>query len=328
MRDEKLITTAASILRAGGVVGFPTETVYGIGANIYDQSAIHRVFKIKGRPSNNPLIVHVASITEANKLVTSVSDKARQLMEAFWPGPLTIVFTSSPSIPQVVTAGLPTVAIRMPAHPIASSLIHLSEVPIAAPSANLSGRPSPTRIEDVLNEIGNDLDMAIDGGPCQIGLESTVIDMSNDIPCILRPGAITTHMLECVIGTVQLLNTPNTNTPFKSPGTNYRHYAPNSLIVPFTPDRWVQTIDQWKNSKKNIGVLCRHAKIDKHLVKFYRHITGSDEDYGKSLFATFLDAEIQNIDVLLVETLEEQGIGVAIMDRIRRAQAGSKNINN
>ncbi|HIO21060.1 MAG TPA: threonylcarbamoyl-AMP synthase [Nitrospirales bacterium] len=328
MLDTTRIGEAADILRNGGVVAFPTETVYGIGARAYDEQAIRRIFAIKARPHNNPLIVHVASIEQVDSLVADIAESAKNLMATFWPGALTIVLPGSARVPQVITGGLTTVAVRMPDHPVASTLIRLLGEPIAAPSANRSGRPSPTHVEHVHRDVGNDVDMVLDGGTCRIGLESTVIDMSLDIPCILRSGAITIDMIQAAIGQVTLHSPSNSTTEPKSPGMQQRHYAPNFRIIPVPRDAWAQTLDEWRNSDKPIGILCHRTAVQDESVTFYRHIPGTDEEYGKGLFAAFLDAETANIDVLLVETVKEQGVGIAIMDRIRRAQAIEKdNLN-
>ena len=321
MLDTSLIGQAADVLRNGGVVAFPTETVYGIGARVYDEQAVRRIFAIKARPNNNPLIVHVASIEQVDTLAADIPESAKNLMATFWPGPLTIVLPSSSRVPQVVTAGLTTVAVRMPDHPVASTLIRLLGEPIAAPSANRSGRPSPTRVEHVHRDLGDDVDMVLDGGMCRIGLESTVIDMSTNIPCILRSGTITANMIQAAIGQVTLHHPSNGTTTPKSPGRQPRHYAPNFTIIPVSPDAWAQTMDEWRTSDKPIGILCHRTAVQDEAVAFYRHIPGTDEEYGKGLFAAFLDAETANIDVMLVETVQEQGIGIAIMDRIHRAQA-------
>ena len=328
MLDTSLIGEAAGILRNGGIVAFPTETVYGIGARAYDEQAVRRIFAIKGRPNNNPLIVHVASIEQVDTLVADIPESAKNLMATFWPGPLTIVLPSSARVPKVVTGGLTTVAVRMPDHPVASTLIRLLGEPIAAPSANRSGRPSPTHVEHVRRDVGEDVDMVLDGGTCRIGLESTVIDMSTDIPCILRSGAITIDMIQAAIGQITSHHPSHETTGPKSPGIQHRHYVPNFKIIPVPPDAWAQTMDEWRNSDQRVGILCHRTAAGDESVAFYRHVPGTDEEYGKGLFAAFLDAEAANIDVLLVETVKEQGVGIAIMDRIRRALAIEKdNLN-
>jgi len=328
MLDTGLIDKAADILRNGGVVAFPTETVYGIGARVYDEQAVRRIFSIKARPESNPLIVHVASIEQVDALVVSIPESAKNLIATFWPGPLTIVLPASSRVPQVVVAGLTTVAVRMPDHPVTSTLIRSLGEPIAAPSANRSGRPSPTNVEHVRREVGNDIDMILDGEICRIGLESTVIDMSTDVPCILRPGSITIDMIQAAIGHVTPHKPSNGTTKPKSPGMQQRHYAPNLKIIPILPDSWTKTMDEWRDSDTSFGILCHQTKVRGEAIPFYRHIPGTDEEYGKGLFAAFLDAEEASIDVLLVETVKSQGVGIAIMDRIHRTQTIEKdNLN-
>ncbi len=305
-------------------MAFPTETVYGIGARVYDEQAVRRIFSIKVRPESNPLIVHVASVEQVDALVASIPKSAKNLIATFWPGPLTIVLPTSSRVPQVVIAGLTTVAVRMPDHPVALTLIRLLGEAIAAPSANRSGRPSPTTVGHVRREVGNDIDMILDGQMCRIGLESTVIDMSTDVPCILRSGSITVDMIQAAIGPVAPHKPSNGITKPKSPGMQQRHYAPNFKIIPTLPDSWTKTMDEWQNSDIPFGILCHRTKVQGEAIAFYRHIPGTDEEYGKGLFAAFLDAETANIDVLLVETVKKQGIGIAIMDRINRAQAIEK----
>tara|TARA_B100001971_G_C18264958_1_gene591128 strand:+ start:3175 stop:4149 length:975 start_codon:yes stop_codon:yes gene_type:complete len=324
MLDTNLIDKATNILRNGGIVVFPTETVYGLGASAYNEQAVRRIFTIKARPHNNPIIVHVATIEQVNVVVANIPASAKNLMATFWPGPLTIVLPCSSRISQVVTGGLTTVAVRMPDHPVASTLIRSLGEPIAAPSANRSGRPSPTRVEHVHREFGKDVDMVLDGGTCRIGLESTVIDMSTDIPCILRSGSITSNMIRSAIGQITSHEPSHRTTAPKSPGMQHRHYAPNLRTIPVAPDAWTQTMDEWRNSDKHIGILCHQTAVKNESVSFYRHVPGTHEEYAKGLFAAFLDAEAANIDVLLVETVKEQGVGIAIMDRIRRTQARDK----
>tara|TARA_B100000315_G_C14590837_1_gene595657 strand:- start:2874 stop:3848 length:975 start_codon:yes stop_codon:yes gene_type:complete len=324
MLDTSLIGKASDILRNGGIVVFPTETVYGIGASAYNDKAIRRIFSIKSRPHNNPLIVHVSTLEQVNLITTNIPKPVKNLMATFWPGPLTIILPRSSRISHLVTGNLTTVAVRMPDHPIASMLIRSLGEPIAAPSANRSGRPSPTNIEHVRRELGEDVDMVLDGGMCRIGLESTVIDMSTDIPCILRSGAITKNMIQSTIGQITLHNPSHEIIESKSPGMQYRHYAPNFRIIPVPPNTWVQTMHKWRNSNKHIGILCHQTAVKDESVSFYRHIPGTHEEYAKGLFAAFLDAETEHIDILLVETVPEQGVGIAIMDRIRRAQTYDK----
>jgi L-threonylcarbamoyladenylate synthase len=221
------LAEAARILRSGGLVGMPTETVYGIAANALDAKAVGKTFEVKGRPADNPLIVHVADLEQAEKVAQEVSEKARTLASAFWPGPLTLVLRKSPIVPGVVTAGLDTVAIRVPSHIVARELIQQAGVPVSAPSANTFMALSPTSAQDISEEIADKLDGILDGGPCQVGIESTVLDLTVDPPVILRPGAISRDALEAILGCrLAISEAPDP----KSPGRYPRHYAPSTPL--------------------------------------------------------------------------------------------------
>ena len=234
IRDEDLLE-AARILREGGLVAFPTETVYGLGANALDEEAAKKIYAAKGRPSDNPLIAHIASIDQVKPLVKEIPEAGRKLMEAYWPGPLTIIFWKSGIVPYGTTGGLDTVAIRMPSDRIANRMIALAGVPVAAPSANLSGRPSPTTADHVWEDMNGRIEMILDGGPVGIGVESTIVDVTEDVPVVLRPGAITMEMLKDLLGEVKI--DPAITGPMrpdmhpKAPGMKYRHYAPKADMV-------------------------------------------------------------------------------------------------
>lgn len=232
--DPALLAEASDILRKGGLVAFPTETVYGLGADALNAEASAKIYAAKGRPSDNPLIVHIADTKDVYTLAEHVTDKAVMLMEAFWPGPLTIILPKKSIVPDGTTGGLPTVAIRMPSHPVARELIRQSGVYIAAPSANTSGRPSPTTAQHVIEDMNGRIDMILDGGEVGIGIESTIVDLSGDIPTILRPGFITRSMLEQIVGTVEIdkaLIEPDPNLRPKAPGMKYTHYAPKGELT-------------------------------------------------------------------------------------------------
>lgn len=238
--DPASIKDAADILRHGGLVAFPTETVYGLGADALNADAAAKIYAAKGRPSDNPLIVHIADIKDVYVLAKTVPEKAIMLMEAFWPGPLTIILPKKEIVPDGTTGGLPTVAIRMPSHPVAQELIRQSGVYIAAPSANTSGRPSPTTASHVAEDMNGRIEMILDGGEVGIGIESTIVDLTGDVPTILRPGYITKTMLEQIIGAVAIdraLIEPDPNLRPKAPGMKYTHYAPKGAlsIVEATP---------------------------------------------------------------------------------------------
>lgn len=232
--DEAEIKKQAKLLKEGNTVIFPTETVYGLGANALDENAVKKIYEAKGRPSDNPLIVHISSKEEVYKLANDISDKAKVLMSKFWPGPLTMIFKKKDIVPQRTSGGLDTVAIRMPSHKIARELIKQAGIPIAAPSANISGRPSPTKGEHVCAEMNGRVSGIVVGGDCNFGLESTVIDMTMDIPMILRPGSVTKEQLEVEIGQVLIdpsLENKEDVLKAKAPGMKYTHYSPNGDVL-------------------------------------------------------------------------------------------------
>ena len=238
IKDEEL-GEAAGILRSGGLVAFPTETVYGLGGNALDEDAAGKIYAAKGRPSDNPLIAHVSCMEEVAPLVKEIPEAGRKLMEAFWPGPLTMIFPKSDKVPYGTTGGLDTVAIRMPDDPVANRLIALAGVPVAAPSANTSGRPSPTTADHVWQDMNGRIEMIIDGGPVGIGVESTIVDVSSAVPAVLRPGAITMEMLEAVLGDVSvdpaILGPLSADVRPKAPGMKYKHYAPKADLTLVEP---------------------------------------------------------------------------------------------
>lgn len=238
--DMEVIKEASDILHAGDMVAFPTETVYGLGADALDEKASKKIYAAKGRPSDNPLIVHVANEQQILPLVKEIPESARKLMKAFWPGPLTIIFNKSDVVPYGTTGGLDTVAIRMPNHKVALTLIEESNIPIAAPSANTSGRPSPTTAMHVMDDLNGKISMVIDGGAVGIGIESTIVDVTGDIPMILRPGYINKKMLEEVVGEVTIdkaiLGPVSPDLKPKAPGMKYKHYAPKADFTMFDGD--------------------------------------------------------------------------------------------
>ncbi len=335
------LVKAASILRWGGTVAFPTETVYGLGANALNVAAVAKIFEAKGRPADNPLIIHIAYIEELAELVTEIPFKAGALMSAFWPGPLTLVFKKSDKVPPLVTAGLDTVAVRMPAHPVALSLISKARVPIAAPSANLSGKPSPTKGLDVLKDLRGGVDMVIDGGPCLVGLESTVLDLTVDPPMILRPGGIGKEDIELIIGKVDM-------DPFlleefrgqrsvpRSPGMKYTHYAPQADIVVIKglkSDKLQALnllIEKEKRRGKKVGLILTEETAFKNRTFFKGlgfkpdslQILGSREEpasIANKLYNSFRYADRQSLDIVFAEEVPTEGLGLAIMNRLLKA---------
>ncbi|MEO6196841.1 MAG: L-threonylcarbamoyladenylate synthase [Dehalococcoidia bacterium] len=314
------ISMAADILRRGGLVAFPTETVYGLGAAVFNRHAVARIFEVKGRPADNPLIVHVSSRAMLDGVVRDVPDTAGHLMEAFWPGPLTLVLRRSRRVPSIVSAGLDTVAVRVPADPVALQLIRLTGQPIAAPSANRSGRPSPTTAEHVVRDLGSMVDLVIEGGPTQCGVESTVVDVTGAVPVLLRPGGISKEAIERVIG--RSLSPAPASGPARSPGTKHQHYSPACRVIPVEPCGWAEALLRVRQAGGQIGVVARTTpELLRETVAYYRRIPGDETEYARHLFAAFREAEDAGVDVLLVETVQETGVGLAVMDRLRRAAA-------
>ena len=316
-------------IRAGGLVAFPTETVYGLGANGLDGEAVAKIFEAKGRPQDNPLILHVAKKSDVKQLWRHVPDEARRLMDAFWPGPLTLIFIKSEIVPDEVTAGLNTVAVRMPEHKTALALIRAADVPIAAPSANLSGRPSPTTAEHVLADMDGRIDMVIDGGPCRVGVESTVLTLVGR-PTILRPGGITREMLEQVIGPVDI--SPAVLAPLKegeeaaSPGMKYRHYAPDCEVVVAvgSPRRAASIICREYEIAEAMGKSCVVLGTEQTRSCYHGmncDIIG-DRDMPQTLCAALFSALRRHsgkVDIIFAEGVNETDQGLAYMNRLLRA---------
>ncbi len=302
--DTNKIEEAARIIRESGLVAFPTETVYGLGANGLDEIAVRRIFAAKGRPSDNPLILHVCNTKQVKTLAAKIPVKAEKLMKKFWPGPLTFVLKKTEIVPDIVTAGLDSVAVRMPKNRIAKDLIKASGFPIAAPSANISGRPSPTSAEHVLDDLDGKIDAVIDGGEVDIGLESTVVDMTKDIPTILRPGKITKKQLEVVVGKIYKVKSPDHEKP-RAPGMKYRHYSPRGKI------ELVRNEDELKKV------------VERYPEKKIKILSYRDEtEMGKKMFKDFRDSDKEGYDLIVVKEVEDKDFGSAIMDRLRKASGG------
>jgi L-threonylcarbamoyladenylate synthase len=321
--DEK-IKKAAEIIKSGGVVAFPTETVYGLGANAYDEQAVKKIFELKGRPQDNPLIVHISKKQDVYIVAREIPEKAKVLIREFWPGPLTLVLPKNPSIPDIVTAGLDTVAVRMPDHQIALKLIRLSGVPIAAPSANISGKPSATQPEHIKKYFGEKVFLI--EGKVKIGIESTVLDLTEDVPKILRPGAITKEMIERKIGKVELVEYKKADFIPKSPGLKYRHYAPDAeLILVLRRDKMINFIKEnrrnWENGGKKVCAFFFGEKPKKFEsspnIKVF--ISGrSLREFAKNLFKILIEKG-EKYDILIFEGVDERGIGLGIMNRLKKA---------
>ncbi len=331
------IKRGAEILFKGGLVVFPTETVYGLGAHGLKSSAIDKIFVVKGRPSDNPLILHLHSVEQVEELVEEIPKAASLLMERFWPGPLTLVLKRRPLVPHAVTAGLSTVALRIPNSSIALDLIKASQVPLAAPSANLSGRPSPTSPAHVLGDLAGRIPLLLDGGETGIGLESTVLDMTREPPLLLRPGGITLEDLLSLLGDVQIEEGVTSTTPREpgvvaSPGMKYRHYAPKTpMILVEEGEGDVDALSQVLLEKaleatkegQRVGLL-----VTRELAPLFRekdlrvYEMGSRDDLssiGHYLFALLREMDGDSLHLILAQGLPEKGLGLAIMNRLRRS---------
>lgn len=329
--DEAEIKKQAKLLKEGNTVIFPTETVYGLGANALDENAVKKIYEAKGRPSDNPLIVHISSKEEVYKLANDISDKAKVLMSKFWPGPLTMIFKKKDIVPQRTSGGLDTVAIRMPSHKIARELIKQAGIPIAAPSANISGRPSPTKGEHVCAEMNGRVSGIVVGGDCNFGLESTVIDMTMDIPMILRPGSVTKEQLEVEIGQVLIdpsLENKEDVLKAKAPGMKYTHYSPNGdvYIVTGKDDLVIEKINNLieENNKKDIksGVMCLSKNKDKYEGEVIE-LGNTLEEVASNLFNVLIEMDNRKIDIIYTEAFPNDGVGRAIMNRLMKS-AGYK----
>lgn len=309
---ETLVTgdveLAAEIVRSGGVVAFPTETVYGLGANAFDGEAVKKIFAAKGRPADNPLIVHVSDEGQINEIVAELNAHARMFIETFFPGPLTIVAKSTGRVSEIATCGLETIAFRMPSNPLAQELIKGAGTPLVAPSANLSGRPSPTTWEAVLEDLGGRIDCILKGAPTEIGLESTVVDCTGDIPILLRAGAVSLEELRDVVAETVVLNIGD-SVEIRSPGLRHKHYSPRARVVIIENDAAIEDFSD-----------AAYIGIDLPVGVFgLLKIASTTEDYAHAMFEFFRECDRAGISVIYCQSVSEQGIGTAIMDRLRRA---------
>lgn len=325
--EENAIRKAGNIIKEGGLVAFPTETVYGLGANALDADASKKIFEAKGRPSDNPLIAHIASLDMIYELVEDVSDVAKELIEKFWPGPMTLIFKKKDIVPTSTTGGLDTLAVRFPSDKIAQALIKASGVPIAAPSANTSGKPSPTKGTHVVEDMDGKIDMIIDGGEVGIGLESTIIDVTGK-PTMLRPGFITQEMLEEVIEQVEIDRTikekPSKDFAPKAPGMKYRHYAPKTelVIVKGTKEAVAERIKtEIKNKKAAILTVDEHLDLYKDCdAKIASWGSVNDlEKVAHELFDALREVDKWEVDIIYCEAFDEEGLGLAVMNRLTKA---------
>ena len=331
------VKKAAEIIKRGGLVAFPTETVYGLGANGLDENAVPKIYEAKGRPSDNPLILHISKLDEIEDIVKEIPKSALILAEEFWPGPLTMVFKKSERIPYRTTGGLESVAIRMPSNKIARELIEAAGVPIAAPSANSSGRPSPTKASHVIFDLDGKIDMVIDGGEVDIGIESTIVDVTGEVPVILRPGFITEKMLSEAIGRVEIDEvvkslSPDKDLKPKAPGMKYRHYAPRGKMTIYkgSHSKVVERINEEisKLEGKKTGVLATDETKSYYRADIIISL-GSRED-GESIAHNLFDAlrkfDDDDVEFIYSEGFDENKLGFAIMNRLHKS-AGYNIIN-
>ena len=332
--DLQAIREAGQIIRNGGLVAFPTETVYGLGGDALNPASSRKIYAAKGRPSDNPLIVHICCMEDLPKLVTEIPPQAGKLAARFWPGPLTMILNKSEAVPKETTGGLSTVAVRFPSDPIALAFIREAGGYVAAPSANTSGRPSPTVGKYVYEDMNGKIEMLLDGGPVGIGVESTIVDLTEDVPVILRPGYITQEMLEEELGEVCLdptMFTQESGKAPKAPGMKYKHYAPKGelTIVSGDPDRVVRRIQKELFIKRQqglrTGVIATSEEQGLYEADCVK-VTGSREDLAavtRDLFRMLREFDDEKIDVMYVEAFPQKGIGQALMNRMLKA-AGHK----
>ena len=336
MPQKEIIEQAGQILKQGGLVAFPTETVYGLGANGLDAAACKKIYQAKGRPSDNPLILHIAKKQSLYDIVKEVSPNAEKLMEAFWPGPLTMVFQKKDCVPYEITGGLETVAVRFPSHAVACGGIEAAGVPIAAPSANVSGKPSPTRASHVIFDLNGKVDMILDGGSAEVGLESTIIDVSQSIPVLLRPGAVTKEMIEQVVGNIDvdpaIFSKPDETIAPKAPGMKYTHYAPKAEVILVQGEdlsavqmKIKELVKEDLRLGKEVGILATDQTKNAYGEGIVLSL-GSRENplqIGANLFKHLRKFDFLGIEVVYAETVPETGEGMAIMNRLKKA-AGYK----
>ena len=334
--DQEIMKEAGALLKSGALVAFPTETVYGLGANALDEKASAQIYAAKGRPSDNPLIIHIADMEKLAYITAEIPTAAIKLAEKFWPGPLTMVLKKSDVVPLGTTGGLNTVAVRMPSHPIALEMIRAGGGYIAAPSANTSGRPSPTLASHVADDMDGIIPMILDGGAVGIGIESTIVDLTEEIPTILRPGFITKEMLEEVVGEVQIDKglEADAKTPPKAPGMKYRHYAPKAelLIVEGAEDAVIKKINALVKEKEAQGIVAGVIGTEETVSKYQAGIvksmgTRTDEiSISSHLYGILREFDESDAEVIYSESFEEGAMGSAIMNRLLKA-AGHKIIS-
>jgi L-threonylcarbamoyladenylate synthase len=320
--QPEAVAEAARVLRGGGLVAFPTETVYGLGAAALDPAAVRRIFEAKGRPANNPVIVHVADAAGARSVAAAWPAAAEKLSARFWPGPLTLVLPCRPEVPDAVTAGGPTVAVRVPAHPVAQALLEAAGIAVAAPSANRSAGLSPTRAEHVLADLDGRIDFVLDGGPTPGGIESTVLDLSSSPPRLLRPGLVGREELEALIGPVSLAATRDTRTeaPLPSPGMLARHYAPRTPLE-CVPGSGRDRVEELSREGRRVGWLALGEPGNHPACVAVRVLPADPAGYAAGLYAGLHDLDALGLDHLVADLPPDEPPWLAVRDRLRRASA-------
>lgn len=332
--DNSIIKRASDIIKSGDIVAFPTETVYGLGADGLNSKAVAKIFKAKGRPSDNPLILHVSNVSQVKELVESISEEAEKCIEEFWPGPLTLIFKKSQIVPDIITAGLDTVAIRMPNNKIALNIIKEAGTPIAAPSANTSGRPSPTKAEHVKMDLDGKIPMIVDGGSTEIGLESTVLDLTESIPVILRAGGVTLEQLRDLLGEVEMdksITSLDRELIPKSPGQKYKHYAPKAEMYIYDGDiddivaKIKEQAKIYLENGRKVGIMCTDGteKLYSEGLIISMGDRKAEWSIGHKLFNTIREFDKSNVDVILAESVSMENVGTAIMNRMLKAADGN-----
>ena len=327
-----IIRIAADVIRKGGLVAFPTETVYGLGANALDPNAVAGILKAKERPADNPIIVHIANLKDLRRLAKSVPHKAEELTTRFWPGPLTLILKRSNLVPDVTVAGLDTVGIRMPSNKIALALIRESGIPIAAPSANRAGKPSPTAAKHVIEDLAGRIDVILDGGPTRVGVESTVIDMTKRIPQILRPGGTLFEELKVVLGKVALHPATLSRKRVavlraRAPGMKHRHYAPKAemILVEGDPDKIVKRVKELTALSmadgKKVGILATDESVSSYDGDVLKSLGSRSNmaQVARNLFRLLREFDEEKVDIIIAEGVPPRGLGLAVMNRLRRA---------
>lgn len=320
------IEYAGKIIRSGGLVGIPTETVYGLGANALDGECVKKIYEAKGRPSDNPLIVHIFSFSQWGALVTEIPEKAKRLAEKFWPGPLTIILKKTDIVPKETSGGLNTVAVRMPSDINARRIIESAGVPVAAPSANTSGKPSPTTAAHVINDLGGKIEAVVDGGECNVGVESTVITLVTDPPRLLRPGGITPEMIESVIGEIEIddavFNKLEDGKKAASPGMKYKHYSPSARVILLRGsfEKYKRYIEKHKTDKT--VALCFDGEEKELSVISLPYGKENDSlSQAQKLFSVLRQADEMGADTVYARYPERTGVGLAVYNRLIRAAA-------